>query len=140
VLDLDGELIPLVSGKGSMGNYTASGHVEGQAALIMRERGATNATLHIDNPSGICGYCTSQVPTLLPRGATLDVRTPAGTVPPSARGGIVVRLWVMTQIRNRGLARNGSPCLISLWLLRRLWRQDDSRPLNALPIPMLLPC
>lgn len=87
VLDLDGELIPLVSGKGSMGNYAASGHVEGQAALIMRERGAASGTLYIDNPNGICGYCTSQVPTLLPRGAVLDVRTPAGTVPPSVRWG-----------------------------------------------------
>lgn len=58
VLELDGELIPLVSGKGSMGNYAASGHVEGQAALIMRERGLTSGTLYIDNPNGICGYCT----------------------------------------------------------------------------------
>lgn len=55
VLDLDCELIALVSGKGSTRNYAASGHVEGQAALMMRERGVTSATLNIDNPNGICG-------------------------------------------------------------------------------------
>jgi hypothetical protein len=37
VLELDGELIPLVSGKSSLPNYAAHGHVEGQAALIMRD-------------------------------------------------------------------------------------------------------
>lgn len=85
VLDLDGELIPLVSGKSLLPNYAASGHVEGQAALIMRERGATIGRLLIDNPNGICGYCTSQVATLLPKDAVLEVATPLGTVPPSAR-------------------------------------------------------
>ncbi|MFY1623855.1 RHS repeat-associated core domain-containing protein [Micromonospora sp. WMMD735] len=86
VLDLgNGELIPLVSGTSSLRNYSASGHVEGQAALIMRERGATRGTLLIDNPNGVCGYCNSQVPTLLPEGAVLDVRTPLGSVPPSGR-------------------------------------------------------
>ncbi|MEH0423309.1 RHS repeat-associated core domain-containing protein [Streptomyces sp. B21-083] len=85
VLELDGTLIPLVSGKSSLPNYAASGHVEGQAALIMREMGATNGRLLIDNPGGICGYCTSQVPTLLPDGAVLEVGTPLGTVTPSAR-------------------------------------------------------
>lgn len=85
VLDLDGELIPLVSGKSLLPNYAASGHVEGQAALIMRERGATLGRLLIDNPNGICGYCTSQVATLLPKDAVLEVATPLGTVPPSAR-------------------------------------------------------
>jgi len=85
VLDIDGELIPLVSGRSPLRNYAASGHVEGQAALIMRDRGATNARLLIDNPNGVCGYCNSQVPTLLPDGAVLTVVTPLGTVTPSAR-------------------------------------------------------
>ena len=85
VLDIGGELTPLVSGKSPLGNYAASGHVEGQAALIMRERGVSTAELLIDNANGICGYCTSQVPTLLPEGAQLSVRTPLGTVPPSSR-------------------------------------------------------
>ena len=85
VLNIDGELTPLVSGRSSLSNYAASGHVEGQAALIMREQGVSKAELLIDNPNGICGYCTSQVPTLLPEGAELTVRTPLGTVPPSSR-------------------------------------------------------
>ena len=80
-LNIDGEKIQLTSREPVLENYNASGHVEGQAALIMRERGAASATLEIDNPNGICGYCTSQVPTLLPEGATLDVQTPLGTVP-----------------------------------------------------------
>lgn len=69
VLELDGEMIPLVSGKSGLPNYAATGHVEGQAALIMRERGDTSGRLLFDNPNSICGYCTSQVPTLLPKGA-----------------------------------------------------------------------
>jgi len=90
VLNIDGDLTPLVSGKSSLGNYAASGHVEGQAALIMREQimreqGVSRAELLMDNPNGICGYCTSQVPTLLSSGAELTVRTPLGTVPPSSR-------------------------------------------------------
>ncbi|MFF3412596.1 RHS repeat-associated core domain-containing protein [Streptomyces sp. NPDC002742] len=85
VLEIDGALFPLVSGKSSLPNYAASGHVEGQAALIMRAMGAKSGRLLIDNPNGICGYCTSQVPTLLPEGAVLDVRTPLGTVTPSGR-------------------------------------------------------
>jgi hypothetical protein len=68
-----------------LGNYAASGHVEGQAALIMRQQGVSRAELFIDNPNGICGYCSAQVPTLLSEGAELIVRTPLGTVPPSSR-------------------------------------------------------
>lgn len=81
ILEIDGESIPLVSQEPIMENYVASGHVEGQAALIMRARGATSGTLRIDNLNRICGYCTSQVPTLLPDGAVLDVWAPLGTVP-----------------------------------------------------------
>ncbi|CAM5625896.1 RHS repeat-associated core domain-containing protein [Streptomyces hirsutus] len=85
VLEVDGALFPLVSGKSVLPNYAASGHVEGQAALLMQGMGATNGRLLIDNPNGICGYCTSQVPTLLPENAVLEVGTPLGTVTPSAR-------------------------------------------------------
>lgn len=85
VLEVDGALIPLVSGKSSLPNYAASGHVEGQAALIMRQMNASSGKLLIDNPNGICGYCRSQVPTLLPEDATLRVGTPSGTVTPTGR-------------------------------------------------------
>ncbi len=81
ILEIDGEEIPLTSHGPDPENYIASGHVEGQAALIMREREAASATLWIDNPNGICSYCTAQVPTLLPEGASLDVQAPLGTVP-----------------------------------------------------------
>jgi hypothetical protein len=46
VLELDGALIPLVSGKSALPNYAASGHVEGQAALIMRELGRVSSRDH----------------------------------------------------------------------------------------------
>ncbi|MGW0998323.1 RHS repeat-associated core domain-containing protein [Streptomyces sp. NPDC002523] len=85
VLEIDGTLWPLVSGKSSLPNYAASGHVEGQAALIMKELDASSGRLLIDNPNGICGYCKSQVATLLPENAVLEVRTPLGTVTPSSR-------------------------------------------------------
>ncbi|MEV6667608.1 RHS repeat-associated core domain-containing protein [Streptomyces nigra] len=85
VLEINGELFPLISGKSPLQNYAASGHVEGQAALLMAEKGAKSGRLFIDNPKGICGYCTSQVPTLLPEGARLEVSTPLGTVTPSGR-------------------------------------------------------
>ena len=85
VLDIDGELTPLTSGRPSPPNYIASGHVEGQAAMIMRQQQVQSATVYHDNPNGICGYCYSQLPTLLPEGAALDVVPPAGTVPPSNR-------------------------------------------------------
>lgn len=81
VLNIDGELTPLVSGADSLPNYAASGHVEGQAALIMREQGVSYAELLIDNPNGICSRCVSQVPTLLPGGAELTATSPFGPVP-----------------------------------------------------------
>lgn len=83
VLKIDGESIPLTSGTGrkEFSHYPAYNHVEGQAAILMRQRGARHADLIMDNPNGICPLCNSNVPSLLPEGATLSVRTPAGTVP-----------------------------------------------------------
>ncbi|MGH7869816.1 MAG: DddA-like double-stranded DNA deaminase toxin [Candidatus Dormibacteraceae bacterium] len=81
VFKVDSDPIPLESRAVKPQNYPASGHVEGQAALIMRERGANSGILEIDNPNGICPRCVQQVPTLLPEGAELDVLTPLGTVP-----------------------------------------------------------
>jgi Double-stranded DNA deaminase toxin A len=80
-LKIDGEEIPLASRGANPKNYIASGHVKGQAALIIRARGVTSGILKINNPNGICNWCTTQLPTLLEDGSTLDVQTPLGTVP-----------------------------------------------------------
>ena len=101
ILEIGDERIPLVSGSPRLPNYQASGHVEGQAALIMRERGITNAVLHIDNPNGICLYCTRQVRTLLPERSALDVGAPLGTVIPN-------KWWGPSRIFT-GNSRNPSP-------------------------------
>ncbi|WP_406490644.1 hypothetical protein OHB06_01065 [Streptomyces sp. NBC_01604] len=85
VLEIDGALIPLISKQGKLNNYISSSHVEGQAALLMREMDATSGRLLIDNPNGICNWCKTQVNTLLPENATLQVGTPLGTVPKTAK-------------------------------------------------------
>jgi len=81
ILEINDEEIELNSRGPNPRNYIASGHVEGQAALMMRAQGITSGVLRIDNPSGICNYCVTQVPTLLEGGSILEVQTPLGTVP-----------------------------------------------------------
>ncbi len=83
----EGEVIPFQSGNPSptYANYPAASHVEGKAALAIRESGSSGGVVYHNNPSGTCGFCNSQVPTLLPEGAQLRVVPPAGTVPPGPR-------------------------------------------------------
>jgi len=51
-------------------------HVEAHAAAIMRQRGATNATLYINNtPCGGKLGCNNMLPHMLPENARLDVYT-----------------------------------------------------------------
>jgi len=56
----------------------AATHVEGQAALLL-DPGEV-ADLEISHPTGPCGFCTSQVPDLLPPGAKLNVTWPNGSM------------------------------------------------------------
>jgi hypothetical protein len=83
----EGKVIPLQSGNPSptYANYAAASHVEGKAALAIRESGSSGGVVYHNNPSGTCGFCNSQVPTLLPEGVQLRVVPPAGTVPPGPR-------------------------------------------------------
>jgi hypothetical protein len=83
----EGEVISLQSGNASptYANYPAALHVEGKAAIAIRESGSSGGVVYHNNPNGTCGFCNSQVPTLLPEGAELTVIPPAGTVPSSAR-------------------------------------------------------
>jgi hypothetical protein len=78
----EGEIVPLKSANADplYDNYIPAGHVEGKAAVSIREHGSTGGVLYHNNTDGICGYCNSQVETLLPKGAELLVIPPADAV------------------------------------------------------------
>ena len=62
-------------------NLITRGHVEGQAAAIMRQQGLQEATLYINNPSGPCPGaqgCDYLLPRMLPEGSQLRVVAPGG--------------------------------------------------------------
>jgi hypothetical protein len=59
-------------------NYPAAGHVEGKAAIQMREERSAAGVVYHNNPNGTCQFCSSQIPTLLPEGSTLLVMPPIG--------------------------------------------------------------
>lgn len=54
-------------------NYSSSGHVENQAAIIIRMLKSKGGTLWHNHPKGQCNYCNSQTKYFLPEGSTLDV-------------------------------------------------------------------
>lgn len=86
----DGEQISFSSGNSSSPSYPqykaqSASHVEGKAALYMRENGISEATVYHNNPNGICGFCDRQVPALLPEGAKLTVVPPSNSVANNAR-------------------------------------------------------
>ncbi|MBI3272892.1 MAG: hypothetical protein HYZ53_28145 [Planctomycetes bacterium] len=56
--------------------YTRT-HVEGHAAALMRQTGATSGFLDINNPE-ICPNCARNLPAMLAEGSALTVRTPSG--------------------------------------------------------------
>jgi hypothetical protein len=84
ILLSEGHMIQLRSGNASAAysNYPSASHVEGKAAVWIRQNGASTGTLYHNNAGGVCGFCNSQISTLLPQGATLEVIPPAGSVPP----------------------------------------------------------
>lgn len=79
----EGNLIPLSSGNAdpAFANYPAAFHVEGKAAIVIRTSGSSGGVVYINHPQGTCGFCNSQVPTLLPEGVPLMVVPPPGTQP-----------------------------------------------------------
>jgi hypothetical protein len=81
----EGVVIPLESGglHPNYLNYPASGHVEGRAAIAIRESGSTGGTVYHNHPSGTCGFCHAQIPTLLPERVPLRVVPPANAVAPN---------------------------------------------------------
>jgi RHS repeat-associated protein len=84
VIDLDGQKILLESQVEGPGERwydpeipavdQAATHVEGHAAGIMVDNGLSELTVTINNSRGPCPICTSQIPDMLPSGATLNVR------------------------------------------------------------------
>jgi hypothetical protein len=81
----EGATVPLSSGSPLLPNYAASGHVEGQAALYIREAESTGGTVYHNNTNGTCGYCNAQIPTLLPENSQLTVVPPANAVANNSR-------------------------------------------------------
>lgn len=77
----EGHVVPLESGTRPPGysNYESAAHVEGQAAIFIRENNSTGGVVYHNNPNGTCGYCNSHVPTLLPEGAQMVVVPPEGS-------------------------------------------------------------
>jgi hypothetical protein len=62
------------------GNYPAAKHVEGKAAIWLRENNSSGGVLFHNNPGGTCGFCDLQTRTLLPEGVKLRVVPPADAV------------------------------------------------------------
>ena len=78
----EGATYPLESGGPTpYPNYPNARHVEGQAAITIRETDSTGGTVFHNNPNGTCNYCHNMTSTLLPEGATLHVVPPEGAVP-----------------------------------------------------------
>jgi hypothetical protein len=61
-------------------NYVPAGHVEGKAAIWIREHGSTGGVVYHNNTDGTCGRCNSQLGRLLPEGARLWVVPPADAI------------------------------------------------------------
>jgi len=80
----EGASYPLSSGGPTpYPNYPAGSHVEGHAAITIRETSSTGGTVYHNNPSGTCNFCHNMVPTLLPEGANLNVVPPANAAAPN---------------------------------------------------------
>jgi hypothetical protein len=73
--------VPLQSGPPrSFPTYPPSKHAEGKGAIWIRENDSNGGVLFHNNPGGTCGYCDSQLRTLLPNGVWLDVMPPADAI------------------------------------------------------------
>lgn len=54
------------------------GHAEGQAAMILRKTGASEGTITINNPGGLCPFCKRVLSNIVPEGSSLTVIWPNG--------------------------------------------------------------
>jgi len=78
----EGQVVPLQSGgtNPAYRNYAAAGHVEGKAAIWIRENGSTGGVVYHNNTNGTCGFCNLQITTLLSEGAKFRVVPPENAV------------------------------------------------------------
>jgi hypothetical protein len=78
----EGDIVPLRSGGPSSlySNYSSAGHVEGKAAIWIRENDSTGGVLYHNNTDGICGRCDAQLERLLPKDAELLVIPPVDAI------------------------------------------------------------
>lgn len=78
----EGQLVFLESGSIDplYSKYPAAGHAEAKAAIWIRENGSSGGVFFHNHPTGTCGMCNSNIPTLLPPNATLTVVPPEGAV------------------------------------------------------------
>lgn len=64
-------------------NYIPASHVEGKAAIYMRDNSITQGTVYHNNTNGTCPYCDKMLPTLLEKGSTLTVVPPSNANAPT---------------------------------------------------------
>jgi len=62
-------------------NYETAAHVEGKAAIWMRDHGSAGGVVYHNYPYGTCWTCNSHLETLLPDGVTLWVFPPENAAP-----------------------------------------------------------
>jgi RHS repeat-associated protein len=80
----EGAVVPLQSGnQDPRFSNVAAGHVEGKAAIVIRDTNSTGGVVMHNNPEGTCPYCRGGVATLLPEGKQLLVIPPDESVPKS---------------------------------------------------------
>jgi hypothetical protein len=83
----EGQIVEFRSGSGPAWpywNYSAAYHVEGKAAVWIRQNGSSGGVLYHNNADGICGRCNAQIERLLPEGAQLRVVSPEDAIPKNA--------------------------------------------------------
>lgn len=80
----DGTQIPFSSGGADpkYKNYIPASHVEGKAAIYMRENGISSGIVYHNNTDGTCPYCDKMLSTLLEEGSSLTVVPPSNAVAP----------------------------------------------------------
>lgn len=79
----DGAEVKFESGGPSAYKNASASHVEGKAAIYMRENGVNEGAIFHNNPNGTCNYCDKGLATLLPEGATLTVVPPENAMAPN---------------------------------------------------------
>lgn len=74
----EGDVVPLRSPGADplFNNYPAATHVEGKAAIWIRNHGSSGGVLYHNNTGGTCGFCDSQLERLLPKNSELHVIPP----------------------------------------------------------------